>query len=49
MQGLRASSALIAEEVVRAAVADRVASDNPTNLTQAVHDAMWRPAYPDVG
>ena len=49
IHGLRASSALVAEAVVRAAVADQVAVFNPTNPTQAVHDAMWRPAYPDVG
>jgi malate dehydrogenase (oxaloacetate-decarboxylating) len=49
IHGLRASSALAAEAVVRAAVADQVAVFNPTNPTQAVHDAMWRPAYPDVG
>jgi malate dehydrogenase (oxaloacetate-decarboxylating) len=46
---LRASSPLVAEAVIRAAVADQVAVFNPTNPTQAVHDAMWRPAYPDVG
>jgi malate dehydrogenase (oxaloacetate-decarboxylating) len=49
IQGLRASSALVAEAVVRAAVADQVAAFNPTKPTQAVHEAMWRPAYPDVG
>jgi malate dehydrogenase (oxaloacetate-decarboxylating) len=49
IHGLRASSALVAEAVVRAAVADQVAVFNPTNPTQAVHDAMWRTAYPDVG
>jgi malate dehydrogenase (oxaloacetate-decarboxylating) len=49
IHGLRASSALAAEAVVRAAVVDQVAVFNPTNPTQAVHDAMWRPAYPDVG
>jgi malate dehydrogenase (oxaloacetate-decarboxylating) len=49
IHGLRASSARAAEAVVRAAVADQVAVFNPTNPTQAVHDAMWRPAYPDVG
>jgi malate dehydrogenase (oxaloacetate-decarboxylating) len=49
IHGLRASSALVAEAVVRAAVADQVAVFNPTNPTQAVHDAMWQPAYPDVG
>ncbi len=49
LQGLRACSALVAEAVVRAAVADQVASYNPTNLTQAIHDAIWQPAYPDAG
>jgi malate dehydrogenase (oxaloacetate-decarboxylating) len=49
IHGLRASSALVAEAVVRAAVADQVAVFNPTNPTQAVHDAMWPTAYPDVG
>jgi malate dehydrogenase (oxaloacetate-decarboxylating) len=49
IHGLRASSALAAEAVVRAAVTDQVAVFNPTNPTQAVHDAMWGPAYPDAG
>jgi malate dehydrogenase (oxaloacetate-decarboxylating) len=49
IQGLRASSALVAEAVVRAAVADQVASYSPTNPARAVHEAMWRPAYPDIG
>ena len=49
IHGLRASSALVAEAVVRAAVADQVAVFNPTNPTQAVHDATWRTTYPDVG
>ncbi len=48
LQGLRTTSALVTEAVVRAAVTDQVAGYNPTNLTQAVHDAMWRPAYPDA-
>jgi malate dehydrogenase (oxaloacetate-decarboxylating) len=48
IHGLRASSALVAEAVIRAAVADHVAVFNPTNPTQAVRDAMWRTAYPDV-
>ena len=47
--GLRASSALVAEAVVCAAVADQVALFNPTNPIRAIHDAMWRPAYPDIG
>jgi malate dehydrogenase (oxaloacetate-decarboxylating) len=45
---LRASSAMLAEAVVRAAVADGVAVFNPTNPAQAIQDAMWRPAYPDI-
>jgi malate dehydrogenase (oxaloacetate-decarboxylating) len=49
VQGLRASSALVAEAVVRAAVADQVASYSPTNPARAVHEAMWQPAYPDIG
>jgi malate dehydrogenase (oxaloacetate-decarboxylating) len=49
VQNLRASSAIVAEAVVHAAVADGVAVWYPTNLTQAVHDAMWRPEYPDIG
>jgi malate dehydrogenase (oxaloacetate-decarboxylating) len=47
-QHLRATSALVAEAVVHAAVADQVAAYHPTNVTRAVHDAMWRPAYPDI-
>jgi malate dehydrogenase (oxaloacetate-decarboxylating) len=49
VRDLRASSALVAEAVVRAAVADGVAVWYPTNLTQAVQDAMWLPEYPDIG
>ena len=39
---------MLAEAVVRAAVADGVAVFNPTNPTQAIQDAMWRPAYLDI-
>jgi malate dehydrogenase (oxaloacetate-decarboxylating) len=49
VRNLRASSAMVAEAVVRAAVADGVAVHYPTNLTQAIQDAMWLPAYPDIG
>ncbi len=49
VQNLRALSAQVAEAVVRAAVADKVATFNPTSLTRAVHDAMWIPHYPDIG
>jgi malate dehydrogenase (oxaloacetate-decarboxylating) len=46
VRDLRASSAMLAEAVVRAAVADGVAVVNPTNPARAIRDAMWRPAYP---
>jgi malate dehydrogenase (oxaloacetate-decarboxylating) len=49
LQDLRACAAAVAEAVVRAAVADQVARDNPTNLSQAIRGAMWQPAYPDAG
>jgi malate dehydrogenase (oxaloacetate-decarboxylating) len=49
LQDLRATSVMVAEAVARAAVADQVAGYNPTHLTQAVHSAMWQPAYPDPG
>jgi malate dehydrogenase (oxaloacetate-decarboxylating) len=48
VRDLRASSAVLAEAVLRAAVADGVAVFNPTNLAQAIQDAMWHPAYPEV-
>jgi malate dehydrogenase (oxaloacetate-decarboxylating) len=48
VRDLRASSGMLAEAVVRAAVADGVAVLNPTNPTQAIQDAMWLPAYPDI-
>jgi malate dehydrogenase (oxaloacetate-decarboxylating) len=48
VQNLRALSALVAEAVVAAAVADKVAAYNPTNVTQAVQRAMWLPVYPDA-
>jgi malate dehydrogenase (oxaloacetate-decarboxylating) len=49
VRNLRASSAMVAEAVVYAAVADGVAACNPTNISQAIRDAMWLPAYPDIG
>ena len=49
VRNLRASSAMVAGAVVHAAVADGAASCNPTNISQAIRDAMWRPAYPDIG
>jgi malate dehydrogenase (oxaloacetate-decarboxylating) len=47
VQNLRASSATAAVAVVRAAVADGVATRKPDNEVQAVQDAMWQPAYMD--
>jgi malate dehydrogenase (oxaloacetate-decarboxylating) len=49
VRNLRASSAMVAEAVVHAAVADGAANCNPTNISQAIRDAMWLPAYPDIG
>jgi malate dehydrogenase (oxaloacetate-decarboxylating) len=49
VQNLRALSAQVAGAVIRAAVADKVATFNPTSLTRAVHHAMWIPDYPDIG
>ena len=49
VQDLRATSAQVAEAVVRAAVADKVAAFNPTSVARAVRDAMWTPANPDIG
>jgi malate dehydrogenase (oxaloacetate-decarboxylating) len=40
---LRPLSALVAENVIAAAVSDKVAAYNPTNATQAVQRAMWSP------
>ena len=47
VENLRASSATTAVAVIRAAVADGVATRNVGNPFQAVQDAMWQPAYPD--
>jgi malate dehydrogenase (oxaloacetate-decarboxylating) len=49
VRNLRASSAIVAAAVVRAAIADAVAKRQPDNVTQAVQDAMWQPIYPDLG
>jgi malate dehydrogenase (oxaloacetate-decarboxylating) len=45
----RAASAMVAQAVVHAAVTDGVASCHPTNVSQAIRDTMWLPAYLDVG
>jgi malate dehydrogenase (oxaloacetate-decarboxylating) len=49
VENLRASSAIAAFAVVRAAAADGVATvtfGSDAELTQAIQDAMWQPAYP---
>jgi malate dehydrogenase (oxaloacetate-decarboxylating) len=46
VENLRASSATTAVAVVRAAVADGVATSPLQNPVQAVQDAMWQPVYP---
>jgi malate dehydrogenase (oxaloacetate-decarboxylating) len=48
VENLRASSATTAVAVVRAAIADGVATREIGNPIQAVQDAMWEPAYPDA-
>ena len=48
VENLRASSATVAVAVARQAEADGVATASHDNLIQAVQDAMWQPAYPEV-
>lgn len=48
VDNLRASSATVAVAVVKQAIADGVATVEPTNIVQAVQDAMWQPAYADT-
>jgi malate dehydrogenase (oxaloacetate-decarboxylating) len=45
---LRAVSATVAVAVVRRAVAEGVARVAPENVVQAVQDAIWVPAYPEL-
>jgi malate dehydrogenase (oxaloacetate-decarboxylating) len=45
VSNLRASSAIVAHAVVQAAIDDMVATVTPTNIIQAVEDAMWQPVY----
>jgi malate dehydrogenase (oxaloacetate-decarboxylating) len=45
VEDLRASSALVAIAVAKAAVSDGVATVEHTDLVQAVQDAMWQPVY----
>ena len=45
VQNLCAISAAVAEAVYHAAVAEKVATRTHDDVTQAVHDAIWVPAY----
>jgi malate dehydrogenase (oxaloacetate-decarboxylating) len=47
VENLRASSATTAVAVVKAAIADGVATRKPADPVQAVQDAMWQPVYPN--
>jgi len=45
VKNLRALSAVVAEAVYAAAVADGVATKTPENLVQAIADTIWKPVY----
>ena len=47
VDNLRASSAIVAVAVAKAAADDKVATKTHPDLVQAVQDAMWQPIYPD--
>ena len=49
VQNLRASSAIAAYAVARAAVRDGVATVEHDDLTQDIQNAMWEPRYPERG
>jgi malic enzyme len=48
VENLRASSATTATAVAQAAADDGVATRKSDDLVQAVQDAIWQPAYPDL-
>lgn len=48
IENLRASSARVAEAVIREAVESGVARNEPDNVVEAVRLAMWWPEYPDA-
>lgn len=48
VQNLRASSAMTAFAVARAAARDGVVTIDHQDLTQSVQDAMWQPTYPEL-
>ncbi|MCQ8187087.1 NAD-dependent malic enzyme [Streptomyces rugosispiralis] len=47
VENLRESSAATATAVLKAAVGESVATSKPADPAQAVHEAMWEPAYGD--
>ena len=47
VENLRASSARVAEAVIREAVESGVAQNEPDNVVEAVRLAMWWPEYPE--
>lgn len=55
VENLRASSAIVAGAVIRAAIDDGVATaelggmDDDSQLVQLVQDAMWQPVYEEIG
>jgi len=49
VDNLRASSATTAVAVIKAAMADGVATKKIDNPVQVVQDAMWEPVYPNGG
>lgn len=48
VENLRASSARVAEAVIREAVDSGVVQNQPDNVVEAVRLAMWWPEYPDT-
>lgn len=48
IKNLRAVSASVAIEVVKAAIEDGVARHKPDDIIQAVQDQMWQPKYPRI-
>ena len=49
VKDLRAVSAVVAEAVYHAAVADGVATKTPGDLVHAILDTMWLPDYEGSG
>ncbi|MFF3517477.1 NAD-dependent malic enzyme [Streptomyces sp. NPDC002573] len=47
VENLRESSAVTATAVVKAALDDGVATSKPTDVSEAVREAMWQPVYTD--